>query len=256
MTQNTVLHIQYHQKPITLTHGCSHSILQTHIFVPCHLQLVYHHLHIVVFIPIQPHARQSLTHFPIDTHIQIAFLAHLIKQLLVMPLPVAHQRSKNVNPLPLIILLDQANDLLLSIFHHLFARQIRVSLTRTRKKQAKEIIHFRSGAHRRARVLVGGFLLDGNHRTQSCNLVHIRTLQISQKISGVCRKRLDIPTLSLGKNGIESQGRLPAPAQSRYDTQAIAGNFHINIFQIVHAGTVHVYLFCLFLHKKSLVNTK
>ncbi len=79
------------------------------------------------------------------------------------------------------------------------------------------------------------------------NFIHIRSLQITQEISGISRKCFDITALSLGKNRIESQRRLSAAAQSCNHRQFIAGDCYIYIFQIVHPCAVHIYLFCFYI---------
>ena len=168
-----------------------------------------------------------------------------------MPLAVAHKRSQQIDAPPLIILDDEVDNLFLGVAHHLLAREIGIGLSGTGIKQAEEIINLRGRPHRGARILVGGLLLDGNHRTESRDFVHVRPFQVSQEIAGVGRERLDVSPLPLGKYRVESQRRLPAPAQAGYHRQAVARQFHVHILQVVHPRTKNLYLFCFVIHISS-----
>ena len=185
MTHAIRLRIEYHQQSVTLTHGSGHAVLQACVILVRHHQLVYHHLHIMVLIAVQLHAWQGFAHLTIHTYVEIAFLTHLLEELLVMPLTAAHQRSKDINAFSFVILQDKIKYLFLGILHHLLAGEIRISLSRTGIQQTKVIINLCRCTHRGTWILIRGFLLDGDNRAQSRYLIHVRTFQISQEITGI-----------------------------------------------------------------------
>ena len=164
-----------------------------------------------------------------------------------MSFPGPHHRRQQVDFLSGIILENEIQDLLFGVFHHRLARKIRIRHAGTGKKQTEIVVYLGRGAHRGAGILVRSLLFDRNHRAQSRNLVHIRTFQIAQKIAGISRKGFDIAALSFSKKGVESQGRFSAAAQSGNNGETVAGNLGINVFQVVHARTIHINIF-FFLH--------
>ena len=224
------LRIQNHQQSVALLHGNGYALSQTFLFLLGHYGLVNHHFDVVILVAVQLHAVHYLGDVAVYTHIQIPLAAHLFEEFLVVSLTRTHQRSKDVDALALIIAVNEIQNLLLGILHHLLAGKIGIGRTGTGIEQTQVVVHLGRGSHRRTGILVGGFLFDGNHRTQTGNLVHIRTLHSPQEVSGVCREGFDIPPLSFGKQGIESQRRLAAATQTGYYRQAVARNLHINVF--------------------------
>ena len=146
-----------------------------------------------------------------------------------MSLTTPHQRGKDVDALSFIVFQDEVQYLLFGVLHHLLAREVGVGVAGAGIEQTQVIVHLGGSAHGGARILVGGFLLDGDNRAQSRYLVHIRTLQVSQEVTGVCRKSLDIAALPFGKDSIECQRGLAASAQSGNHRKAVTGNLGIDI---------------------------
>ena len=256
MTDRIGRHIVHHEQSFSLPHGSGHAVLQTDIILICHHQLVYHHLHIMILVAVQLHARQCLAYLTVYPHIEVALLAHLFKQFLVVAFAVSYQRSQQVNPLSLILLQNQIQYLLFGVLHHLLARQVGISFSGTGKQQSQVVVHLRRRTYGRTRILVGRLLFDGDDRTtlsaesrtQPRYLVHIGPLQVAQKVAGVCRKGLYISALPLCIDGIEGQRRFSAAAEAGNHRQAVARDFHVHILQVMHPGSVYTDMFCFFLH--------
>ena len=172
----------------------------------------------------------------------------MLEKFFVMSLTGTYQRGKHKYLLTLIIPVNQADDLFLGIFHHFLSRKIRISNSCTGIEQTEIIVYLCRSPHGRAGILVCRFLFDGNYRTESCNLIHIRPLQPSQEITGVCGKGLNVSPLPFGEDGIECQRRFTASAQSGYHRQAVPWNFNIYIFQVMYTGTVYINQFFFFTH--------
>ena len=174
---------------------------------------------------------------------EIALTAHGLEEFTVVPLTTLDQWCQNENLLARIVLLYHLNDLLFGIFHHGLARDIAERLSGTGKEQTHIVVNLRGGAHGRARILVGGLLLDADDRRETCNLVDIGTFHATQKIASVGRERLDIAALSFGKDGVKSQRRLTTTAKTGNDCQRVAWYLDINILQIVDTGPEDLNLF-------------
>ncbi len=74
-----------------------------------------------------------------------------------------------------------------------------------RPQQPHVIVDLGHGADGRARILRGGFLLDGNRRRQSVDLVDVGLLHHLQELARIGRQRFDVAPLSLGVDGVEGQ---------------------------------------------------
>ena len=119
----------------------------------------------MIFIAVEFHALNHLTQFTIYANMKETLLADAFKQLLVMPLTVAHEGRKQIDFALSIFLKDESENALLGVLHHALPCKVRIRLSRTGIEQTEEIVNFRHRAHRRTRILVRSLLLNANHRT-------------------------------------------------------------------------------------------
>ena len=97
-------------------------------------------------------------------------------------------------------------------------------------EQAQVVVDLGDGAHGGARVVRGGFLLDGDGRRQPFDGVDIGLFHHRQKLPGIGRQRLDIATLTLGVEGVEGQGRLTRAGQAGDHDQLVARQGQVDVF--------------------------
>ena len=74
------------------------------------------------------------------------------------------------------------------------------------EEQSQVIVNFGHRPHGGTGVVGGGFLVDGNRRTQTFDGFDVGFVELSEELAGVGAEGFDVATLSLGKDGIESQG--------------------------------------------------
>ena len=84
----------------------------------------------------------------------------------------------------------------------------------------------------------GFFLLDGNRRRQHLNQINGRFVEGPQKLAGLVRKRLHIAPLPFGIEGVESECGLARSGKAGDNHQLVFGQGHVNIAEIVLAGTM------------------
>ena len=156
-----------------------------------------------------------------------------------MALAVLDQRREHVDAASSKLLQHQVDDALLGVLDHLLARNIGAGVARAGEEQAQEVVDLGGGADGRARVLVDGLLLYGYDGAETRDMVDIRALQIAEHIAGIRRERLDIASLTLGKDGVESKRRLARTRQAGDYRQRIVRNLHIDVFQVVHPRAYH-----------------
>lgn len=185
MTHAIRLRIEYHQQSVTLTHGSGHAVLPG-VCHPCPsppacLSPPPHHGSYSG--PASCLARLRTPHHP---HVRRDSLSYAPARRAPCNAPYgcapAEQGYKCVF---LCNRQDKIKYLFLGILHHLLAGEIRISLSRTGIQQTKVIINLCRCTHRGTWILIRGFLLDGDNRTQSRYLIHVRTFQISQEVTGI-----------------------------------------------------------------------
>ena len=88
--QATVGLVEYHYHAVALAHGGLHAAAQPLVVLALHLQLVDHHLDVVVLEPVYFHAPLQLHHLAVYPHVQVAFLAHALEELAVVSLALSH----------------------------------------------------------------------------------------------------------------------------------------------------------------------
>ncbi len=71
----------------------------------------------------------------------------------------------------------------------------------------------RDGPDRGPWIAAGGLLVNGNGRRKPLNKIDVRLIHLTEELTGIGRKALDIPTLAFGIDGVKRQRRLPGSAQ-------------------------------------------
>lgn len=194
------------------------------------------------FVAVELHARHHLAQLAVGAHGEEPLAPHGLEELLVVTLPGAHQGGEQQHLAPFVALQDEADDLLLGVFHHPFARHVRVGIGCPGVEQSQEVVDFCHRAHRRTRVLVRGFLFNADDGAEARNLVHVGPFQVVQEVTCVGREGFDITPLAFGIERVEGQRAFSRPAQSRDDTQALAWQGDVGVFQVVDPCAENFYV--------------
>ena len=158
-----------------------------------------------------------------------------------MALTVVDQRREDIDALACIVVQDDVGDLFVGVMHHLLACVVRVGYAGAGKQKSQIIIHFRDSSHRRARVVRSGLLVDTDHGRQTCYLVHLGPTHVVQVAASVGREGVDVASLALGKDGVESQTGLAASAQACEHSQFAARDLHVHVFEVMYPRTCYLY---------------
>ena len=208
-----------------------------------HYHLVDYHLNIVGFVAVGLHVYYDVFDNTVYTHLYVTFAADLLKQFAVMTLATLHHGSENNYTFATISFGNEGKYLVGCVFHHFFAAEVAVSLACTRIPQTHKVVNLCNCANCGTRIFVGGFLFNAYHGAETCDFVHIGTLQPTEKLTGVGIESFDVAPLSFGKNGVESKRRLAAAAETRYHGKFVTRNGNVNIFKVVYTCAVHVDIF-------------
>ncbi len=102
-----------------------------------------------------------------------------------------------------------------------------------RPQEAEIIVDFRHRSHGGTGVFRGGLLVNGNGRGQAVDGVHVRLVHLSKELAGVRAQALDVPSLSLGVNGVEGQAGLAGAGKPGENHQLVSGDGQVHVFQVV-----------------------
>ncbi len=145
---------------------------------------------------------------PIDTDPNIACLAQVLKDRLILTLAVSNQRCQNHEPAPQWYLHDGIHDLLHCLAGDLPPAIGAVRVTNAGEEEAQIVVDLGHRAHSGAGVAAGPLLVDRDRRAQPLNVVHIWLLHLAQELPGIGGERFHIAALPLGIDGIKGQGAL------------------------------------------------
>jgi hypothetical protein len=206
--------------------------------VLAHLEAVDHHLDDVAAVLVEHRHVVELMHHAIDAHPHEALGAQFGEQVGLLALAAADHRG---------------DDHQLGVFgqgqhrvDHLrdalgFEGVLRVVGAVGRAgagvEQAQVVVDLGDGAHRGARVVAGGLLLDGDGRRQALDQVHVGLFHQLQELPRVGRQALHIAALALGVERVEGQRALAGAGQAGDHGELVARDVEGDVLQVVGAGT-------------------
>ena len=100
-------------------------------------------------------------------------------------------------------------------------------------EQPEVIVDLGHGAHRRAGVVAGGLLVDGDGRRQAGDLVDVGLVHPAQEHPGVAGQAFDIAALAVGIDGVEGEAGLARPRQPGHDDELFPREGQADVFQVV-----------------------
>ena len=93
--------------------------------------------------------------------------------------------------------------------------------------------------HRGTRIAGDGLLLDGNHRREAVDEIHVRLFHLGDEALGVGGERLHIAPLAFRVHRVEGQRRLAGAGEPGDDGELIPRNLHGDVFQVVNPCALH-----------------
>jgi len=113
----------------------------------------------------------------------------------------------------------------------------RIGDTDTRPQQTHVVVDLGHRADRRARVLRGRLLLDGDGRRQALDQVDVGLAHQFEELAGVGAQALYVAALALGIDGVEGERGFARARQAGHHDQLLARDVEINALEIVLTGT-------------------
>ena len=197
---------------------------------------VHDDLDAVLFVLLQLDLLVQLIEGAVHPDTDIAGLPGVLEDLGVLALLPPDYRGHDLNAGALRQGQHLVDDLVDGLLADLFAALGTVGRAHSGPQQTEVVVDLRHRAHSGARVLAGGLLVDGDGRREAVDIVHVRLVHLSQEHPGIGGQGLHIPPLPLGVDGIEGQGGLAGPAESRQHHQLVPRDGDVDVFQVVGSG--------------------
>ena len=203
--------------------------------VGAHLEAVYHDIHAVFAVLGQFGQRVDLVHAAIDPHAHEPLRAQLFHEVVLFALAAGHHRREDHQPR----VLGQRHDVIDHLRHRLrLERQLvfgAAGRADPRIQEAQVVVDLGDGAHGGARVVAGGFLLDGNGRRQALDEVHVGLLHQLQELARVGGQRFDVTALAFGIQRVEGQRTLSRARQAGDHHQFLPRQVEADVLQVMRA---------------------
>ena len=166
-------------------------------------QAVDHDLNVVLDVLLERDLLGEIIHAAVHAHADIAGSARIVKDLRILALASADDRRHDLHARPLAERHQRLDDLVDRLLPDLPAALGTVRRADARPQKSQIVVDLRHRADRRARILRGRLLVDGDRGGEPLDIIDVRLFLLSQKHARVGGKTFHIPALSLGINGVE-----------------------------------------------------
>ena len=204
-----------------------------------HAQAVHDGLDGVLLVLVEGGRMVEVRHDAVDPGPYEAVGRQLVEHVQVLALAVRDHRGEQHDAAAL----RQRQDLVHHLAHGLRVQRVAMGgaarLPDAGEEEAQIVVDLRDRPHRRARVVGGGLLLDGDGRGQALDVVDVGLLHHRQELSGVGGQGLHVASLALGVQGVEGEGRLARSREPGDHDQAVAWNVEIDVLEVVRARAAH-----------------
>ena len=200
-----------------------------------HHHAVHHHVDVVLDLLVQRGHLGDLVELAVDLDPREALLLQIGEVFAVLALPPARDRREQIKPRAF----GQRQHAVDHLAHRLAfdgePGRGRIGNADPRPQQPHIVVDLGDGADRRARVLRGGLLLDGDGGRQPVDVVDVGLLHHVEELAGIGRQRLDIATLTLGIDGVEGERGLARARQPGDHHELFARQLDRDVLEIVLA---------------------
>ena len=192
----------------------------------------------VVLVALLQHRRLGeLDELAVDDRAGVALGAELAEEVDELALLLADDRRDDLVARALGQLHELVGDLLHGLALDDLAAHGAVRHADARPEQAHVVVDLGDRADGRARVAVGGLLVDRDRGAEPLDEVDVGSVDLPEELAGVRAQRLDVAALALGEDRVEGEAGLSGAAEAREDDERITRDVEVDVLEIVHAGT-------------------
>src|SRR3989454_8174590 len=176
----------------------------------------------------------------VHAHAREAATPRCREELLVLALPVAHERSEHEDARVLRQLGDAVDDLLDGLRDDRDTVYRAVRNADAREEEPQVVVDLGDRSDGRSRVPRGALLVDRHRWREALDEVDVGLLHLSEKLPRVGGERLDVAALTLGVNRVEGERRLPGSGEPRDHHELVARDLHVDVLEVVLSRALDV----------------
>ena len=175
----------------------------------------------------------ELRYLAVDAHTAEALFLQVLEQLGELALPTGYHRCHDKGPLTFAERHDVVGYLVGGLRLDLTPAFRAMGNTHAREQETQVVVDLGHRSHGGARVLAGGFLVDGNGRGKTVDGIKVRLAHLAQKLASIAGKALHIAALAFSVDGVERQRALARAGKAGYNHQLVARNNDIDVLEVV-----------------------
>src|ERR1700678_1806761 len=161
----------------------------------------------VFLVTFETYGVGKIAHLTIDASTK-ALLIQFVEQVFELAFTAAHDRRIDDDAFSGSERKNTLHDLFSGLAGNRFAALGAVRHSDRCVQQAEVVVDFGNGADSRSGASAGGFLFDGDSRTETFDGIDIRALDLVKKLASVGGESFHVTALAFGVNGGEGQRRL------------------------------------------------
>ena len=231
------LTLHHLQNPVGGSQGRLHRVGEPSPVLLLDHKAVHYDGDVVVLVATQPRRLPEIDSLPVNDGPDEALLTKPLEELTELALPSTDQRGKYLDLGALLEREKALDDLRGGLPNHGPAALWTVGHPDSGPQEPQVVVDFGDGPDRGPGIPADGLLLDGDGRREPLDGVDVGFFHETQELSRVGRKRLYVASLSFGVDRVEGQRRLTGPRESGDHDQSPAGEFHVDVPEVVFPGT-------------------
>ena len=174
----------------------------------------------------------------VDLHTSEPVAAELLEDVLVLALPVAHDRRVDREPRSLVEPEHLLDDLVERLAGDRASADRAVGPPDPGVEEAQVVVDLGDRPDRRSGVPGRRLLVDRDGRRQPVDRVDVRLLHHLEELARVRRERLDVAALALRIDGVERERGLAGPGETRHAHERVPRDADGDVLQVVLARPV------------------
>ena len=182
----------------------------------------------------------EVTDEPVDANAGEAAAAGGREELLVLPLPIAHERTEHEDARALGHRHDLVDDLLDGLRHDRDAVIRAVRHPDPREEKTQVVVDLGDCPDRRSRIACRPLLIDGYSGREALDEVDVGLFHLTKELARVRRERLDVAALTFGIDGVERERRLPRSRKPGDHDHLVPRDADVDVLEVVLARTFDV----------------
>ncbi|OQB38837.1 MAG: hypothetical protein BWY06_01870 [Candidatus Latescibacteria bacterium ADurb.Bin168] len=207
-----------------------------------HDQSVDDDVNIVLCMPVETGVLAEIDNAPVHPRAHETLALQLFEQVEELSLSATRHRRENVEARPGGMLQNLVKQAIPALSGDRLPALNAVQCSEACVQNAEVVVHLRHRSYRASGIASGRLLFYRNRGRKAGNLIYVRLLHLLHELPGVCGKRLDVPALPFGVDGVERHRALAGTRNAGEADQTVLRQSQVHRAKVVHSCTADDYL--------------